>query len=296
MIEVRHLMLIKEISDTGNMTRAAAKLFLTQPSLSYQLKEIESRLGVELFLRINKRMVLTAAGEKILSAASDILPKLQGVEKEIRMGKKRIQEIRVSTHCYTCYHWFPTLMKRYRAKFPNVEINIVTEAMNNTIEYLLQGKIDLALINRKPSEKGIHAEKLFDDEQVLLVPEHHPLSHKQFSSAKDFASENLIIYSGPFDEDFFANQILIPSGVTPRRVTKMQLTEARVELVKAGVGVSVLSKWLVKPFLGKASGIRQLSIGKRGFYRPWFLVTLSQRKNDPYIHQFTSFLKAQQLG
>jgi LysR family transcriptional regulator for metE and metH len=59
MIEIRHFQLIRAIAETGSMTKAAQKLFLTQPGLSHQLKEIETRLGTRLFLRVNKSMVLT---------------------------------------------------------------------------------------------------------------------------------------------------------------------------------------------------------------------------------------------
>src|SRR5688500_12369696 len=109
-IEIRHLHLIKEIAETGNMTRAAARLFLTQPSLSHQLKDIESRLGVSLFLRINKNLVLTPAGQKLLTAAGEIVPKIQSLEQAIKGMKDDSRELRISTNCYTCYQWLPQLM------------------------------------------------------------------------------------------------------------------------------------------------------------------------------------------
>src|SRR5687768_15393646 len=99
MIEIRHLYLIKEIAETGNMTKASKKLFLTQPSLSHQLKEIESRLGVRLFLRINKTLKLTQAGKMILSASDEILPRIESVEKHIKNIGNSAREVRVSTQC-----------------------------------------------------------------------------------------------------------------------------------------------------------------------------------------------------
>jgi LysR family transcriptional regulator for metE and metH len=296
MIEIRHLHLIKEIAETGNMTRASKKLFLTQPSLSHQLKELESRLGTQLFLRINKNMVLTPAGEKILQAAGEILPKIVSIEGEIKDLHNRTRELRVSTQCYTCYHWLPVLMKKFRDNCPGVEIDIVTEAMSNPIDFLLQGKIDLAITNSKTADNGVHFDKLFDDEQVLLVHVDHPLAQKEFVKPKDFAGENVIIYKESFSSDFFAQAILIPAGVTPAKVTKMQLTEARVELVKAGIGITVLSRWLVKPFLQGNTTLKQIPITKKGFYRPWHIVTLMQSRSDRHVQQFTEFLKDQHLG
>jgi LysR family transcriptional regulator, regulator for metE and metH len=296
MIEIRHLHLIREIAETGNMTRASKKLFLTQPSLSHQLKEIESRLGVQLFLRINKNMVLTPAGEKILEASRDILPRLAVIEKELKNSNGGMRELRVSTQCYTCYHWLPVLMKKFRDKFPRVEIDIVTEAMNNPVEFLLNGKVDLVITNRKTQDNGVTFEKLFDDEQVLLVPTGHRLASKAYVMPRDFSGENLIIYKEDVDSDYFASHVLLPAGIMPGRITKMQLTEARVELVKGGIGITVLSRWLVKPFLQGSSLLKQVRITKKGFYRSWYVASLAQKRPDNHVSHFIEFLKEQDLG
>jgi len=296
MIDIRHLKLVREIATTGSMTKAAAKLFLTQPSLSHQLKEIESRLGTPLFLRINKSMVLTPAGERILKAANDILPQMEAAESDIVNGNSNTREIRMSTKCYTGYHWLPTLMKEFQGDFPEVVFDVVTEAMTEPIEYLLKGRIDIAITNDRTNHRGIHVEKLFDDEMVLLVPDGHPVANKPFAVASDFHNENLIIYREQFAEDFFAAKVLIPEKVTPRRVTKMQLTEARIELVKAGLGVTVLSRWLIQSFLRKGSGIQQVRVTRKGVYRPWYLMCVKQMRFDPHVKKFVSFLKEQNLG
>jgi LysR family transcriptional regulator, regulator for metE and metH len=291
MIDLRHLKLIKEIATTGNMTKAASRLFLTQPSLSHQLKEIESRLGIPLFLRINKSMVLTPAGERMLKAANDILPQVEAAESDIVNGLNRTKEIRMSTKCYTGYHWLPALMKEFNEEFPEVIFDVVTEAMTEPVDYLLRGKIDIAIINDKITQRGVHTEKLFDDEMVLLVPNDHPLADKPFVVAEDFRDENLIIYKESFAEDFFSARLLIPAKVTPKRLTKMQLTEARVELVRAGIGITVLSRWLVRSFLHKGSGLRQVKVTRKGFYRGWYVACLEQTKEDVHLKKFVTFIK-----
>lgn len=296
MIEIRHLQLIQAISEAGSMTKASARLFLTQPSLSHQLKEIESRLGVNLFLRVNKKMVLTEEGKKLMEAAHDILPRVLKVENDIKGHRGKVKRLRLTTQCYTCYHWLPAIMKKFQAQFPAIEIDIVTEAMNDPLDYILKGEVDLAVTNQLASRAGIKFEKLFDDEQVALVPSKHPLASKVFLSPSDFEDESIIIYKEDIKKDYFAQHVLIPQNVKMGRVTKMQLTEARVELVKAGMGLTVLSKWLVKPFVRESNAIKLLPIGKKGFYRTWFTVTLNEMKNDPALKQFVSFLRDQQLG
>jgi LysR family transcriptional regulator, regulator for metE and metH len=291
MIETRHLQMICAIAETGSMTNAARKLFLTQPSLSHQLKDVESRLRTQLFLRVNRKLVLTAAGERLLREANEILPRLRRIESDFRNGDGSPKTLRLSTQCYTCYHWLPRLMKSFQRDYSDIQFDVVTEAMSDTSEYLLSDKIDLAVTSIKPKKTGIHVEKLFDDEQVLIVPSGHRLTSKEFVTSGDFEGEHMVIYKESRGSDYFITNVLEPAGVSLSRVTRMQLTEARVELVKAGLGITVLSKWLVKPFLGGKRSVRQIRIGRKGFYRSWYLATLSQKKNEPHIKAFANFLK-----
>ncbi len=103
-LEVRHLRLVREVSATGSLTRAGAALHLTQSALSHQLRDIESRLGTALFLRVGKRMVLTPAGERVLRAADEVLATIERTEDAVRQlaGAKR-GVLRLTTECYTCY-------------------------------------------------------------------------------------------------------------------------------------------------------------------------------------------------
>src|SRR6476659_1472156 len=88
-LEVRHLRLVDAVAGCGSLTRAGDELHLTQSALSHQLRDIESRLGTPLFLRVGKRLVLTAAGERLLASARDVLQQLARAEDDIRqMGRQ----------------------------------------------------------------------------------------------------------------------------------------------------------------------------------------------------------------
>ena len=140
-LEVRHLQLVAAVADVGSLTRAGDRLHLTQSALSHQLRDVESRLGAALFLRVGKRLVLTPAGERLLAAARDILERLEHAERDIRqMGKDRAGVLRLTTECYTCYHWLPPLLLRYRRRFPRVEVRIDVAATGRPIESLIAGR------------------------------------------------------------------------------------------------------------------------------------------------------------
>src|SRR5436190_3925160 len=107
-IEIRHLRLVIAIGQTGSVTRAGEQLYLTQSALSHQLHDIESRLQTRLFHRIGKRMVPTAAGEELIRSAIQVVDLVRQTEEGIKrtaQGKSGV--LRISTQCYTCYHWLP---------------------------------------------------------------------------------------------------------------------------------------------------------------------------------------------
>ena len=147
-LETRHLKLVAAIAAEGSVTRAAQRLHLTQSALSHQLRDLEEHLGTPVFERLSKKMVLTPAGERLLRAAEQVLEELARTETEIQRAKSGAYEtLRISTHCYTCYHWLPSRRALFERKFPNVEVRIVVEATPNPFEALLQGKLDLAIVH-----------------------------------------------------------------------------------------------------------------------------------------------------
>jgi LysR family transcriptional regulator for metE and metH len=115
-LEVRHLRLVAAIVDQGSLTRASARLNLTQSALSHQLIELEQRLGTPLFHRVNKRMSPTEAGERVLATARRVLEELSETEQELYLfATDRRGTIRLTTQCYTVYHWLPTVRRSSRS-------------------------------------------------------------------------------------------------------------------------------------------------------------------------------------
>src|SRR5256885_16207717 len=116
-LEIRHLKLLAAVAEQGSVTEAGRRLHVTQSALSHQLRDAEEKLGTALFLRLGKKMVLTPAGEKMLVCARKVLDELLGAEGQIaglNGGTRGV--IRVSTECYTCYHWLPPVLKKFHAK------------------------------------------------------------------------------------------------------------------------------------------------------------------------------------
>jgi LysR family transcriptional regulator for metE and metH len=294
-IEVRHLALVSEIAGTGSVTRAAERLHLTQSALSHQLRDIESRLGLQLFLRLGKKMVLTPAGDRVLSSSRRVLEELRRAEDDLRvMSQHGKGVLRLCTQCNTGYHWLPPLLQSFHRKYPGVDVQIAVAATKRPVEALLEGEIDLAVVTSSVNDKRLVLTPLFEDELVAVVSPDHPFARKSFVDPDDFAEEHLIIYSADRTDSYTFSRILTPAGVEPARVSEVPLTEAILELVKAGLGISVMARWAIEPAL-RAGAARAVRVTKRGVFRPWSAVTLRDRPEPKWQREFISLLARQAL-
>lgn len=292
-IEVRHLNLVRTVAEEKSLTKAGTRLHLTQSALSHQLRDVEDKLGVPLFHRLNKKMILTQAGERLLNSAHVVHDELKRAAEDIcRMAKGHAGKIRISTECYTCYHWLPPVLKEFNRAFPDVEVKIMVEATRHPIKALVSGKLDLAIITDTPADARLRYEPLFRDELMVVTAPDHRLAGRRYVKAEDFADEHLIIYSVSEEESTLFQKVLKPAGVRPKQTSRVELTEAIIEMVKAGIGVSVMAGWAVKPQLdsGELAGI-PLTSGK-GFYRQWSAAMLKDAAPPIYLHEFLKLLAA----
>jgi LysR family transcriptional regulator for metE and metH len=289
-LEVRHLRLVSAVADCGSLTRAGDRLHLTQSALSHQLRDIESRLGAALFLRVGKRLVLTPAGERLLASARDVLARLQQTEHDIReMGRDRAGVLRLTTECYTCYHWLPPLLTKYRRKFPRVEVRIDVDATRQPVETLLAGKVDVALMSTPVRDRRLTATPIFDDELIVIAATTHPFAKKTHVKLADMHGETLLLYP-PKEESLVLNQVLLPNGAVPGRIDEVQLTEAIIELVKAGLGISVIARWAVEPIV-KSGALVARPLTARGLHRRWSAVMPKDLAKTDFVKEFVELLK-----
>ena len=288
-LEIRHLRLVSAVAELGSLTRAGDRLHLTQSALSHQLRDIEARLGAALFLRVGKRLVLTPAGERLLSSAREVLEQLDRTEDEIRqMGKDRAGILRITTECYTCYHWLPPLLMRYRRRFPRVEVRIDVAATGRPLDTLLTGKIDLAIMSTPTTDRRLVSRPVFDDELVVIAAPHHRFARQTHVRLAELREETLYVYP-PKEESRVLQEVLVPSGNTPARVEEVLLTEAIAELVKAGLGVSVLARWAVQPLLN-AGALVARPLTAKGLHREWRAVMPKDLARADHIGEFVDLL------
>lgn len=286
-MEIRHLKLIDEVSKSGSLTKASENLYVSQSALSHQLKEVESFFKTQLFIRQNKQMVLTKEGEIVLLASRRILDEIENTSKHIRqMTDKDYGEIRISTECYTSYPWLSNFLKEYHPIYPKVDIKINSDATRYALSNLLENNIDIGIFDDDRSSKLIYT-PLFNDEFYIIVNPSHRWAHRTWIDIKDISDEPYIMYTIPTEESSLYKILYPKSG--PPELYKMMITEAIIEMVKGGLGFTVLPNWIVYPYI-KSRELKAIKITKKGIKRTWYAGVLKNRVIPPYMNSFIKML------
>jgi LysR family transcriptional regulator for metE and metH len=291
-IDVRHLRMMRAIAAAGSVTRAAEELHLTQSAVSHQLRGIEARLGTALFLRSGKRMVTTAAGERLLATAGRVLAEIASAEEDVRRQRAGGSTLlRVCAQCNTGYHWLPPLVVAFQRRHPGVEVSLAVEWTMRPLEALLDGRLELAIVTEAVRNRHLRVRRLFEDEHAAIVPPDHRFAARPFVTPRDLADERLLLHSSSPDDSFTIQRILRPAGVVARRVSFVMLTEAILEMVKARLGVSVMQTWSIAPSL-RAGDVKAVPITAGGIHRQWSAATLRAAGPVPHIEAFVDLLAA----
>lgn len=289
-VELRHLRLVWTVAEDRGLTRASERLGLTPSALSHQLRVLEEIVGGPIFLREGRSMRLTPAGEVLRDAAVRVLGAVSEAEDRLaKLKQGRTGTVRLSTHCYTGYHWLPAVIRSFRTEHPEADVRVVGEVTHRSLEALYNREIDLSITTERPERTGMLARPVLRDEVRLLVAHDHPFARRAWLEPEEIAREHLLMYAARPEESSLCVDILRPAGVWPNRFTCVQLTEAILELVKAGMGVAALAEWAVKPALGDGQVVAK-RITRKGWHRTWHAVTWPRVEAGPLVMNFVDHL------
>ena len=126
-IELRHLKTLLALEETGSVSLAAKRVFLTQSALSHQIRMLENHYGAPLFERKSTPLRFTPVGERLLRLAHDLLPQVTDAERDLaRIIEGEAGELRIAVECHTCFDWLMPAMGEFRPIWPQIELDIVS--------------------------------------------------------------------------------------------------------------------------------------------------------------------------
>ncbi|MDX1491030.1 MAG: LysR family transcriptional regulator [Pseudohongiellaceae bacterium] len=285
MLELKHLRTIQSIHEHGSLVQAADNLCLTQSALSHQIKEIESRLGVSLFVRKSRPLRLTMAGERLLETARNVLPLMLAAERDItRLAGGEAGRLHIAIECHSCFDWLMPAINHYRNHWKEVEVDLSTAFNFVPLPELQRGRLDAVITSEPQALEGIHYEPLFRFESLLATSKQHDYANRAYIDAGELASETLITYPVEKERLDVFTRFLDPAGIKPKQTRTAELTLMMVQLVASGRGVCVLPNWALAPYM-ENDLIATLKLGS-GLFSTLYIAIREEQKDSPYISQF----------
>lgn len=285
MLELKHLRTIESIHEYGSLVLAAEKLFLTQSALSHQIKEIESRLEVSLFIRKSRPLRLTVAGERLLETARTVLPLMVAAERDLeRLAGGEAGRLHIAIECHSCFDWLMPAINHYRNHWKDVEVDLSTAFNFVPLPELQRGRLDAVITSEPQAISGIHYEPLFRFESLLAVNNHHEFSKFAFVEPNHLIAETLITYPVEKERLDVFTRFLDPAGVTPASIRTAELTLMMVQLVASGRGVCALPNWALAPYVAN-NHVATVKLGA-GLFSTLYIAVRDEQKDSPYMAQF----------
>ncbi len=247
-MELRHLRYFLKVAEEKNFSKAAEKLFISQPPLSRQIKELEQEIGARLFNRNNKRVELTDAGKYFETEVKQLLQSLDRIKlKTSKIAKNVSGEFRIAYISSTFSGVISELIKHLSDLYPYASFKLNEIRTAQQIEGLEQGRLDLGVL-RAPLQSLKIDTKLWYKDAYALVYNKNLLNIKSEKDFKDFKNETFVFFNKDYAPHYHNSllEICASYGFTPNVVHESNNINSIIQLVRNGLGLSIVPESVIK--------------------------------------------------
>jgi len=289
-IEIRHLRYFLAVAEELHFRKAAEKLFVSQPGLSRQIKQMEDTLGVVLFERHNRKVKLTKAGEFLKIEVSNNLKNLDNIFRRAKLlddgeeGNLRFGYVGSAMH-----EIIPNMMIDFRDKYPNVTFNLDEMDNNKQLVALLNHEIDLGFVRYRNIPPGLEEITKFEDTFSLVLPRNHEISEDNFKSLKQFKDDPFILFDESYSVSYYEiiMSIFDDFGFKPKVSHNSVNADSIFRLVEKNFGISIIPTPLKSGFDIDVKFIELKKIKQRTSLR----VIRNPNNKNPSLNRFIDMLR-----
>lgn len=278
-----------EVARDRSVSKAAERLFVTQPAVSMQIRQLEDAFGLPLIEPVGRNIQLTGAGQEFLTHAIAAMAQLKDLEAtmadHVGMKKGRIDLAIVSTAKY----FVPMLLVRFSQLLPGIEITLRIDNRENILGMLARSEIDLVIMGRAPDTLDCEATAFATNPLGIVCAPDHPLSRRkrvQFEMLKEYA---FVVREQGSGTRAAMERLFAQHEVPLKVVMEMPSNETIKQAVMAGMGLSFLSLRTVRHELA-AGHLALVDINGMPIVGHWYVTHLSQKKLSPAAKSFKAFL------
>ena len=274
----------------GSFTRAAEELFLTQPTVSIQMKQLTKAVGLPLFEQVGKRLYLTDAGQELLDTCQDIFERLSQFEMTVAdlQGLKKGQlKLSVIT---TAKYVIPRLLGPFCQQYPGIDVSLIVTNHENIVERLRENLDDLYIPSQIPDNQDVHTYSFLDNPLVVLASRNHPLAKESHIPLKELNGQSFIMREPGSGTRQAVEKLFGEHEISINVRLELGSNEAIKQAVAGGLGISVLSKHCLA-IEGEAGQIAVLNVEGFPIERQWQVVFPKGKQLSIVARTFYDYLK-----
>ena len=292
-MNLRDLRYLVALADHRHFGRAAEACFVSQPTLSTQIRKLEDELGVALVERAPRKVMLTAAGQDVVQRARRIVAEVEQMKESARRSQDPGSgTLRLGVFPTLGPYLLPHVVPGLRERFPELELLLVEEKSDALLQRLREGKLDAILLALPLHDDQLHAEPLFEERFVFAAPKQHPLAGNDVLSMAQLSDETLLLLEDGHCLREQALDVCRLSGAQEKSGFRATSLETLRQMVAAGVGVTLLPALSVHEPIAQSPNIRLVPFRDPPPSRQIALVWRKSSALDGFLHQLADVIGA----
>lgn len=246
-MNLRDLKYLISVAKEQHFARAAEQSFVSQPTLSMQIKKLEEELGVQIFERSQKNFLVTKVGKEIIKKAEIILREAEEIRNIAKNSKDPLSgELRIGAFPTLASYFFPKVVAKISKEFPQLKLLLIEEKTEELLRKLQSGEIDAAFIAMPVLNDALGFKKIFEEDFLLAVPKNHTLAKQKKIHAKDLKGQSLMLLEDGHCLRNQALEICSMMGAFEQQDFKATSLETLRQMVISGAGITLMPEIAVK--------------------------------------------------
>lgn len=286
---LHQLRVFQTVASHGSFTKAAEELFITQPTVSSQMKQLTQIVGMPLFEQIGKQLHLTDVGRELLATCREVFEQLDRFEmivadvKGTKQGKLRLAVVT------TAKYFVPRILGYFCQEHPQVDIALEVTNHQNITRRMLENQDDLYILSQPPEDILLRNEYLMDNPLVVVANKNHPLAEKRNIPIKSLNNEAFIMREQGSGTRQAVQQLFGRHKVVVKVRLELGSNEAIKQAIAGGLGISVLSE---NTLYSESSELEITTLDVRGFpiKRKWYVSYLEGKQLSVVAEAFLEYL------
>ena len=284
-ITIRQFQIFEAVAQHLSYTRAAEVLYLSQPAVSMQIKQLESEVEMPLFERMGKKLFLTEAGKELLVYARNIsqqLIELDEVMNEIRGSERGSVTIAVAT---TANYFALKLLGEFYKRFSGTNISLDVTNRESLLKHLNENTVDMVIMGQPPEDIDVEATPFMDNPLVVIAPKGHELTKQKQIPLSVLQQETFIMREHGSGTRIAMERFFEQSGYSISSVMEMSSNEAINQAVEAGLGLGIVSHHTLELELA-LDRLEVLDVESFPIMRHWYLVHRKGKRLTTLMDEF----------